>query len=189
MSPILTPPVGESVGAMSTLAWPLLLLVFGLLLLIAEVFIPSGGVIGLLALSCLCLSLWRAFEQSTALGLNFLLADLLLMPMAMVLAVYLWPRTPLAKRVFLNPPAPEDIEVSHSSQRLDHLIGQVGRALTPLRPSGLVDFDGRRLDGLSEDGLIPSGALVRAVRVRSGQLVVRMAPDPTLDEVLTRAKP
>jgi len=174
---------------MSTLAWPLLLLVFGLLLLIAEVFIPSGGVIGILAACCLVLSLWRAFDHSTAMGLNFLLADLLLMPMAMVVAIYLWPRTPLARRVFLNPPAPEDIEVSHSSQRLDHLVGQLGRALTPLRPSGLVDFDGRRLDGLSENELIPSGALVRAVRVRGGQLVVRAAPDPTLDEILTGPDP
>ena len=51
-------------------------------------------------------------------------------------------------------------------------MGQLGRALTPLRPSGMVDFDGRRLDGLSEEGLIPSGALIRAVRVRSGQLVI-----------------
>jgi len=170
---------------MSTLAWPLLLLVFGLILLLAEVFIPSGGLIGLLALSCIALSLWRAFDQSTDLGLKFLLADFLLMPMAIILAFYLWPKTPLAKRVFLKPPAPEDIEASHSNQRLDHLVGQLGRALTPLRPSGMVDFDGRRLDGLSEEGLIPSGALVRAVRVRGGQLVVRMAPDPTLEEILT----
>lgn len=172
---------------MSALAWPLLLLAFGLLLLIGEVFIPSGGVIGLLAISCLFLSLWQAFRESTELGVRFLLADCVLLPLAMMLALYLWPRTPLAKRVFLRPPAAEDIEVSHSSQRLDHLVGQLGRALTPLRPSGLVDFDGRRLDGLSEEGLIPSGALVRAVRVRAGQLVVRMAPDPTLDEILTRS--
>jgi membrane-bound ClpP family serine protease len=170
---------------MSTLAWPLLLLAFGFLLLILEVFIPSGGLIGLLALSCLGLSLWKAFAQSTALGLNFLLADFLLMPVTMMLALYLWPKTPLARRVFLKPPAPEDIELSHSGMRLDHLVGQLGRALTPLRPSGLVDFDGRRLDGLSEEGLIPSGALVLAVRVRGGQLIVRTAPDPTLDDVLT----
>lgn len=166
---------------MSTLAWPLLLLAFGLILLIAEVFIPSGGVIGVLALACIGLSLWRAFEQSADLGLKFLLADFLLAPLVLSLALYLWPRTPLAKRVFLQPPAREDIELSHSSQRLDHLVGQVGRALTPLRPSGMVDFDGRRLDGQSEEGLIPSGALIQAVRVRGGRLIVRPAPDSTFD--------
>ena len=68
------------------------------------------------------------------------------------------------------------MDVSHSDQRLDHLIGQYGRAFTPLRPSGMVDFDGRRLDGLAEEGLIPSGALVRAVRIRGGQLIVRTGP-------------
>lgn len=171
---------------MSTLAWPLLLLAFGLLLLIAEVFIPSGGLIGLLAICCLGLSLWRAFQQSTDLGLMFLLADGLLLPMALAIAVYLWPRTPLARRVFLARPSPEEYEVSHSNQRLDHLVGQLGRALTTLRPSGMVDFDGRRLDGLSEDGLIASGALIRAVRVRGGQIIVRTAPDPTLDELMAR---
>lgn len=170
---------------MSTLGWPLLLLAFGLILLIGEVFLPSGGLIGLLAVLCIVLSLWQAFSHSTELGLKFLLADSLLLPVTLAFGIYLWPRTPWAKRVFLLPPTPDEIEVSHSPQRLDHLIGQLGRALTTLRPSGLVDFDGRRLDGLSEDGFIPSGAMIQAVRVRAGQLVVRTAPDPPLDEVLT----
>lgn len=167
---------------MSALAWPLLLLAFGLLLLIAEVFIPSGGLIGVLALGFLAWSLVLAFRQSYELGLKFLAADFLLLPMALSLAVYLWPKTPLAKRVFLKPPAPEEVAVSHRGGRLDHLVGQFGRALTPLRPSGLVDFDGRRLDGMSEGTLIASGALVQAVRVQSGRLVVRTAPEVTLNE-------
>ena len=44
-------------------------------------------------------------------------------------------KLPLANRVMLQPPAPEEVGVSHSGQRLDHLIGQYGRSLTPLRPS------------------------------------------------------
>jgi len=171
---------------MSTLAWPLLLLAFGLLLLIAEVFIPSGGLIGFLALCCLGLSLWCAFQVSFELGLKFVLADCLLIPLAAAVAIHLWPRTPVGRRVLLTRPSPEEFEASHSNRRLDHLVGQIGRALTPLRPSGLVDFDGRRLDGLSEEGLIPSGALIRAVRVRGGELVVRAAPDTLPDEPATR---
>ncbi len=80
LSPI--PPAPERGGVMSTLAWPLLLLALGLFLLVAEVFVPSGGLIGLLALFCLGASLWRAFEQSMSLGLKFLLADFLLLPLA-----------------------------------------------------------------------------------------------------------
>jgi len=172
---------------MSTLAWPLLLLALGLILLIAEAFIPSGGMIGILAVCCLALSLWQAFRQSFDVGIKFLVADFLLMPLALALAMYLWPKTPLAKRVFLRRPAPEEIEVSHSSQRLDHLVGQFGRALTTLRPSGMVDFDGRKIDALSEDGLIDSGTLIQAVRVRSGQLVVRTAPEEVLNQTLDQS--
>lgn len=170
---------------MSTLAWPLLLLALALVLLVAEVFVPSGGMIGVAALVALGVSLWQAFSQSRELGYGFLAADFVLLPLTFALGMYLWPKTPLARRVFLKPPGPEDFEVSHAPRRLDHLIGQIGRSLTTLRPSGLVDFDGRRLDGLSEDGLIPSGTLVQAVRVRSGQIIVRTAPDATFDEALS----
>lgn len=169
------------------LIWPILCLAIGLILLIAEVFIPSGGLIGILAIGLVVVSLGLSFAQSTTLGLRFLVAICVLMPLALALAVYLWPRTPMAKWIFLKPPDPEDVAagpVLHGV-RLEHLIGQFGRALTPLRPSGSVDFDGRRLDGLSEEGLIPPGSLVRAVQVRGSQLVVRMAPDRTLDEILT----
>ena len=169
---------------MTALAWPLLLLALGLILLTAEVFLPSGGVIGLLAACLVALSLWQAFRVSTEAGLAFLAADFVAVPVAAGFALYLWPKTPFARRAFLKPPAPEELAFVPAGGRLDHLVGQFGRALTPLRPSGMVDFDGRRLDGLSEDGLIPTGALVMAVRVRSGQIVVRNAPVDHLGETL-----
>ena len=168
---------------MSTdLVWPLLCLVVGLVLLIAEVFVPSGGLIGLLAAGLLIVALGLAFAKSMTRGLTFLTALLLLLPATLAYAVHLWPRTPMAKWVFLKPPSPEDVEPEVLGPRLDHLIGQFGRALTPLRPSGSVDFEGRRIDGLAEGGtMIPSGALVRAVGVRGIQLIVRPAPAEMLD--------
>lgn len=158
---------------MSTLFWPLLFLGLGLLLLVAEVFVPSGGFMGLSAVFCLALSLWYAFQQSFMMGVCFILADSVVLPLTFSAAFYVWSRTPLGRRVFLQPPSPEEIEVSHSDHQLDHLIGQVGRSLTPLRPSGHLEFEGRRIDGLAEEGFVPAGAAVRAVGVRSGQLVVR----------------
>jgi membrane-bound ClpP family serine protease len=165
--------------------WPSLCMAIGLILLIAEAFIPSGGLIGLLAVGFLGVSLWQSFATDVTLGLKFLFALGLLLPLTLALALYLWPRTPLAKWIFLAPPAPEDVEPEPTSHPLEHLVGQFGRALTPLRPSGVVDFDGRRIDGLSEEGLIPAGSLVRAVQARGGQLVVRKAQDRSLDELFS----
>ncbi|MDX2038673.1 MAG: NfeD family protein [Isosphaeraceae bacterium] len=162
---------------MDSLTLPLLLLIGGLILLIAEAFVPSGGMIGLLALGLLAVSLYVAFRQSNDLGIRFLVAELLLIPVALIVALQIWPRTPFARRIVLSPPTAEEVTVTHARARLDHLLGEFGRALTPLRPSGLVDFDGRRLDALSEDGLIDAGSLIRAVRIQSGQLIVRAAGD------------
>lgn len=165
---------------MSHLIWPLLMLTIGLALLVAEVFLPTGGVIGIVAGSLLIVSLVLAFGQSQLVGVSFLLAEAILVPAAFALAMHLLPHTPMARMAFLRPPGDDDLDVSHGSPRLDHLIGQFGRAVTPLRPSGMVDFEGRRIDGVAEEGLIPSGALVQAVQTRSGRLIVR--PAPTLAE-------
>ena len=164
---------------MSYLIWPLLLLAFGLMLLMVEAFLPTGGLIGLLAVGCLGVSVYQAFSVSDAptLGWKFLAAEVILIPVAMIVAIQLWPKTPFAKRYFLRPPAPEELDLAHSPHRLDHLIGEIGRTLTPLRPSGVVDFEGRRIEGRSEGGFIARGLLVKAVRVQSATLVVREIDD------------
>lgn len=168
----------------SALFWPILCLLIGLTLLIVEVFVPSGGMIGVLAIGFLGVGVWNAFAISNLAGLLAILSLLLLLPLVFALAVYLMPRTPLGRWMFLRPPAPDEVEPDRpAGSRLDHLIGQFGRAITPLRPSGVVDFDGRRLDGLAEEGLIPPGTLVRAVHVRGGSLVVRPATVQTLDDL------
>ena len=153
--------------------WPFVFLAIGLFLLMLEVFIPSGGLIGLCSIACLALCLWYAFGISAGLGLTFMLIDLVALPLTVALAFSLWSHTSLGRKFFLRPPAPEEIEVSHADHHLEILVGQVGRTLTPLRPSGHVEIDGRRIDALAEEGFLPAASPVRVLRIRSGQIVVR----------------
>jgi membrane-bound ClpP family serine protease len=166
---------------MSVVFWPSVFLIMGLLLLILEVFIPSGGFIGISSIFCLVLCLWYAFAQSLGLGVTFMMIDLVALPLTAGLAFSLWSRTPLGRKFFLKPPAPEEIEVSHSDHHLESLVGQVGRTLTPLRPCGHVEVDGQRADALAEEGFLPSDAAVRVLRVRSGQVLVRGISNPAQD--------
>jgi len=163
---------------MTLLFWPIAFLVIGLLLLVVEVFVPSGGFIGFTALFCIGLSLWHAFQYSTRVGAVFLVVDFAAVPMTAMTAFWLWTHSPMSRRFFLTPPEPDEIGVSHSDLNLPLVVGCEGRALTPLRPSGHIEIEGRRYDGLAEEGLIPEGALVRVVRLRSGQLVVRASRRP-----------
>jgi membrane-bound ClpP family serine protease len=165
------------------LIWPIACLAAGLILLIAEVFVPSGGMIGFLALGLLGVSLWQAFAVSATTGTMFLVALAVLLPITLAIAVKLWPRTPFGRRMILRPPSPGEVDPEPLGAPLEHLLGQYGRTLTPLRPAGMVDFDGRRLDALSEEGLLPAGALVQAVRLRGREIVVRAADPRALDEI------
>lgn len=167
----------------SALVWPIVCLAIGLTLVLAEGLVPSGGLIGFLAFGMLGISLWQAFAISTTTGAVFVGLILLLAPLVFALALYLFPKTPLGRMLMLGPPRREDIEPDPVGPPLEHLIGQFGRTLTPLRPSGLVDFEGRRLDGLAEEGLIPPGTLVRAVQVRGRQLVVRVGSVAGLEDL------
>jgi membrane-bound ClpP family serine protease len=174
--------------------WPLVCLILGLILIFAEVFIPSGGILGLLSTGLLILSLWLAFSESTALGIKFLATLAILVPGAVIAAVQVWPHTPMGKWMILRPPSEEEIEpapaVASGGTRLEYLVGQYGRAVTPLRPAGMVDFQGRRVDGLAEEGLISSGTLVKAVQVRAGQMIVRVATDElTFEDLVEDAPP
>ena len=92
------------------------------------------------------------------------------LPVMVRLLLYFWPRTPMGKQFFLNDPS-EDATVAAlpSNQELEHLKGRIGRALSALRPAGMVDFDGRRIDTITEGMMVDPGQMVRCIDVRAGK--------------------
>ena len=55
------------------------------------------------------------------------------------------------------------------NQELEQLRGRIGRTMSALRPAGMVDFDGRRIDTITEGMMVDPGQLVRCIDVRGGQ--------------------
>jgi membrane-bound serine protease (ClpP class) len=53
------------------------------------------------------------------------------------------------------------------------LIGKVGKALTPLRPSGTVAVENERLDVVTEGSYIDAGKTVEIIKVEGSRIVVR----------------
>ncbi len=158
---------------MEVLIWPVVLLFFGLGLLVAEVFLPAGGLIGLLAAGCLVASFSVAYSSSVSMGLRWGVVEGIMVPATWFGAMFGLPRTKLGRRIYLRPPTGDDLEEPGSRILSLDQIGSCGRALTPLRPSGMIDFEGRRVEGMAESGLIRAGASVTVVAVRSGRIVVR----------------
>ena len=188
----------------STLA--VLLLLVGLALIVAEIFIPSGGLIFAVSVLCLVGSIWCAWnawaESQPSLWWTFLIALVLLLPVSVGGALYLFPRTAMGRRVLLE--APDLSEVTPFSEEESHLkqlIGVSGKTLTLLNPGGLVSVNGERLHCESEGMMLDAGTEVRVVSVRANRLVVRAiskdesvadaspdeSEDPPLDFALPRS--
>lgn len=175
---------------MNPTVWPVLLVTLGFILLVAEVFIPSGGILGVVSLGLIVWGIWLAFQGSFIMGASLLLGVMVLGPLAIGLAFHFWPRTPMGRRLILRPPSSDDSGGgANEERRLDLLLGLPARAITPLRPSGRVDCDGKTFDCLAESGLIDSGASVVVVGVRSGELVVRETSPPSQTPVAPTSIP
>ncbi len=158
------------------LAWALVLQAIGIVLLVAEIFLPSHGTLTVLALTSLGGGLYAAFQYSATFGFASVFAAILLLPTFAVLAVRLWPRTAVGRRI--APPNPEfrtGDSPMHPGSVLRGMVGQTGTTLTPLRPVGACSFANRRVECLAESGMIDRGVRVVAIDVQGQSLVVRPA--------------
>jgi membrane-bound ClpP family serine protease len=161
---------------MTPLVWILLLLVVGLALIMLEVFVPSGGVLGLLAVLALGSGVVLAFvEQGMAAGLGALAGVSVAVPIVLVLAFQWFPATPLGRRVLPQPPQAEDVlpDAGHR-QRLRGLVGRGGRAASELVPWGGIEVAGEPFEAVSEGEPIAVGTEVEVVGVQGRALVVRV---------------
>ncbi|MBR6669032.1 MAG: NfeD family protein, partial [Clostridia bacterium] len=60
-----------------------------------------------------------------------------------------------------------------STQDLAVFMDKEGTASTVLRPAGIADFDGVRLNVSSEGDYIPAGTKIRIIKVEGAKILVR----------------
>ena len=159
------------------LFWGLGLLAASLLLVIIEVFVPSGGLIAITAAGCAIAGIVFLFRFKTSWGVSGTLAMLVLGPTAFGFALKVWPSTPIGRRM-LGAKTPEEEEADRLAelkerQKQQSLVGAEGTVLTDLRPVGMIQIDSVRMEALSEMGVIRAGTRVRVTVVESNQIKVR----------------
>ncbi|MGN6727126.1 MAG: NfeD family protein [Tepidisphaeraceae bacterium] len=147
--------------------WLILFVVLAVLFFAAEMFIPSHGILSVLAIACLLGVVGLCFVLDRWLGIGAVIALVVLGPIGLSAGVTLWQKTPLGRRMVLTT----------TGGTLDApavLVGSVGRTLTELRPMGECEFDDVRVEARSEMGqLLPPGALVRVIAVEGRVATVR----------------
>jgi membrane-bound serine protease (ClpP class) len=155
------------------------LVVLGLFLMAAEIFLPTGGILFVLALAALIAGIAMSFYSDATQGLITLVGVFVIVLVMGPVLLHLMPRTKMGKRLFLDA-ASEDASVAAMpvNLELEQLRGRYGKTLSSLRPAGVTEFDGRRVDTLSEGDMIPPGHWVRCIDVKAGRVIVRQVDRP-----------
>ena len=159
------------------------LIAVGFLLLVGELFFTSGT-LAVLALTSIAAGVGLTFYYDRGTGLFTLLGVLIALPVFGGFLARYWPKTRLGRRMLLGAPD-EDATVASMpvNLELERLRGRFGRAIADLRPSGVCDFDGWRVDTITEGMMVEAGQWVRCVDVRAGKVVVRPVDKPKLDDL------
>jgi membrane-bound serine protease (ClpP class) len=161
----------------------IILFVAGIILLLLEIFvIPGFGVTGILGIICIIASLFLAligggnlpFWDTNQISIAIIqLASAL--AAALVLLIFLarfLPKSTIFNRLVLSHEENSD-KGFVSSKPLSELIGKEGRALTTLRPAGMADFNGDKIDVVADGDYVQQGSRLKVLRVEGSKVVVR----------------
>jgi membrane-bound serine protease (ClpP class) len=143
-------------------------------LIVAEVFVPSWGLLGTVALLCLVAGIAIFFQYSAAAGCVGIIVAVIMVPTLLAVAYRVFPHTRFGRQATLTPVVREPGEAIDDRETLAELLGGVGRVVTPLRPVGMCDFEGKRVECVSESGYVPKGQRVKVIRIEGTQLTVRV---------------
>ena len=148
--------------------------IIGVGLLVAEVFMPGFGVAGISGIVLEIISIILTYVKYgglAALGLTVVILAVI----GITISVSLRSATKgrLSKSRIILKDRETSAEGYLASADMEVFVGKEGEATTVLRPSGMADVDGIRLNVVSEGEYIPKGTKVRVVRVDGARVVVR----------------
>ena len=153
---------------------PIALVFIGIGLIVAEVyFIPGFNVVGVVGALLILFAVGMTFMESGILGGGIMLA-------AAVAGVgatfYFLSQTGAWSRFVLNANLKKDeADVSRESEHRSRYLGRIGTAVTPLRPTGIVEIGSERIEVSTEGEFISSGSEVRVVAMDRRRFFVRLA--------------
>jgi membrane-bound ClpP family serine protease len=152
---------------------PAILFIIGLILLIAEMFMPGFGIAGGTGLVLLVIAILLTAKNA---GDAMIMFGLLILLVGGVLAVILWSakRGKLHKKLILWSADKREAGFSATPDN-SALVGKTGVAVTILRPSGTGEFDGDRLDVVTEGAFIKAGTRILIIKAEGRRIVVEPA--------------
>ena len=149
---------------------PLVLaLVGGVALLVVEIFMPGFGVPGLSGIALIITAIVLVWVNYGAVaGIWMCLGAVVLMALALTFSL-----RSVTGGKFFRKWGLKELEKKAPENDLEPLVGRTGIAATPLRPSGIGDFDGVRLNVVTKGNFILKDAAIVIEKIEGNRIVVR----------------
>lgn len=156
---------------MSDLLWPIACVLLGLLMLALEMFIPSGGVLGVLAFLLLLGGVVSSFSYGgLGVGTVFTAGTSIAAGLAIFVLIRWWPETRIGKMILTKTTPPEELVPDRS--RLKSMIGRIGQARSLMLPGGVIEIEGDRFDAIGIK-TIERGTWVQVTGIQANDLIVK----------------
>jgi len=160
----------------------LLLVAAGLVLLAVEVFVTPGfGFAGILGTAALIAGLGLSMVGAGAawevivIAAGRVAASLVLALGAAAAIVGTLPRLPFGRRLVLEEALSAGAGFASAPESDVKWRGKSGVAVSPLRPAGIAEFEGERVDVVSDGTFIDPGEAIDVIHVDGNRIVVRRA--------------
>ena len=153
----------------------IILLLTGIILVLLETLLPSGGILGVLATASLIGAVIMGFSQSPATGWGVLLAVLICVPILVLLGLKALPRTPFGRKMILSEPQQNKGargKAGVDDENFGSLKGKSGISVTELRPSGIAEIDGKRYSVVSEGEMIEPSVEIFVKEVEGNNIII-----------------
>jgi len=148
-----------------------ILFITGLALILVEVFMPGFGVPGITGIVLLIIGIIITAETVFE-ALIMIIILLVILGIAFFFVYRSATKGKLSKSLVLSDSINKNAGYS-STDEFESMVGKEGIALSVLRPSGTADFDGMKLDVVTEGEYIPSGSKIKIIQVTGPRIVVR----------------
>ena len=148
-----------------------ILFIVGLLLMLVEAFIPGFGIAGGAGLVLLVVGIVLTAE--TAMDVVIMVVLLLLIIAVLLFFILRSAKRGKLSRILILRSSESRESGYTASEDYSSMVGKEGVALTTLRPAGTGEFDGQRMDVVSEGAYIEKGERVRIVRSEGRRIIVQ----------------